>query len=117
MTDHSKHAREPGASGTAVQGPGAIEHTGHSAAHHERPVASDTAVAPDAPHGGAHLGHAAHTGGHAGHDEHAGHSEAMFRRPFWIALLLTIPVLVYVQLIQELLGYTAPSLPGSAWLG
>jgi Cu2+-exporting ATPase len=40
----------------------------------------------------------------------------MFARLFWIALVLSIPVLVYAELIQDLLGYTAPSFPGSSWL-
>jgi Cu2+-exporting ATPase len=40
-----------------------------------------------------HHAHAAQMIGHAGHGGHAGHSEAMFQRPFWISLLLTIPVL------------------------
>ncbi|HEU5228754.1 MAG TPA: heavy metal translocating P-type ATPase [Ktedonobacteraceae bacterium] len=53
---------------------------------------------------------------HMGHGGHAAHSEAMFERPFWIALVLTIPVLLYTDLIQTLLHYHAPAFPGSAWL-
>ncbi len=69
----------------------------------------------------AHSGHSEHSehsrhGGHSGHDKHAGHSEAMFRRPFWISLVLTLPVLFYAELFQDLLGYTAPQFPGSAYL-
>jgi P-type Cu2+ transporter len=60
--------------------------------------------------------HAAHGGGHAGHEGHAEHSEEMFARPFWISLALTIPVLIYAELLQELFGYTAPAFPGSEWL-
>jgi len=41
----------------------------------------------------------------------------MFQRPFWISLLLTIPVLLYSELFQELLGYTAPAFPGSLYIG
>jgi Cu2+-exporting ATPase len=41
----------------------------------------------------------------------------MFKRPFWVSLLLTIPILYYAQLFQELLGYTAPAFPGSEYLG
>ena len=52
-------------------------------------------------------------GGHAGH---TGHSEAMFKRPFWIALILTIPVLIYADLFQQVLGYQAPLFPGSPWV-
>ncbi|HEU0003989.1 MAG TPA: heavy metal translocating P-type ATPase [Ktedonobacteraceae bacterium] len=51
-----------------------------------------------------------------GHSEHAGHDEAMFKRPFWIALILTIPVLIYAELLEQLLGYQAPIFPGSAWI-
>ncbi|HEX8229562.1 MAG TPA: heavy metal translocating P-type ATPase [Chloroflexia bacterium] len=40
----------------------------------------------------------------------------MFKRPFWVSLLLTIPVLIYSELLQELLGYTAPQFPGAQYL-
>lgn len=53
---------------------------------------------------------------HQQHGGHAGHSAAMFERPFWIALILTIPVLVYSDIIEMLLHYQAPSFPGSTWL-
>ncbi|MCC6179264.1 MAG: heavy metal translocating P-type ATPase, partial [Chloroflexi bacterium] len=56
---------------------------------------------------------------HAGHghgDKHEGHSEAMFARLFWVALVLSIPVILYSELIQDLFGYTAPSFPGSDWI-
>ncbi|HZO72743.1 MAG TPA: heavy metal translocating P-type ATPase [Ktedonobacteraceae bacterium] len=53
---------------------------------------------------------------HQQHGGHAGHSATMFERPFWIALILTIPVLFYSDIIQMLLHYQAPSFPGSIWL-
>lgn len=62
---------------------------------------------------GSHAGHGAHAG-HDAHDRHAGHSPEMFRQKFWLSLLLTIPVVVWSQHIQDLLGYTAPSFAGSA---
>jgi Cu2+-exporting ATPase len=52
---------------------------------------------------------------HAAHVDHSGH-EAMFRRRFWICLLLTIPVLLYSAHIQMLLGFEMPAFPGSRWL-
>jgi Cu2+-exporting ATPase len=61
-------------------------------------------------------GHAAH-GAHDTHEdhgtqgEHAGHSVAMFRDRFWLSLLLSIPVLFWSEMVQEWLGYTAPSFP------
>jgi Cu2+-exporting ATPase len=67
-------------------------------------------------HGHPEMAHGEHgaAGGHGAHgDKHAGHSEAMFSRRFWISLVLTLPVLVYAELFQELFGYTAPQFPGS----
>jgi len=71
----------------------------------------------------AHDEHAARQpGGHSQHEQHApggghaGHGEAMFARPFWIALILTVPILLYAEPIEHLLGYTAPRFPGSDWL-
>jgi Cu2+-exporting ATPase len=40
----------------------------------------------------------------------------MFARPFWVSLVLTIPVVLYAELFQQLLGYTAPAFPGSDYL-
>ncbi len=54
--------------------------------------------------------------GHAGHDRHAGHDPEMFRDRFWLSLLLTIPILVYSDEIQEWLGYAPPAFVGSDWL-
>ena len=60
-------------------------------------------------------GHETHDpGGHGGHDQHAGHSVAMFRDRFWLSVLLTIPVLVWSEMVQEWLGFTAPTFPLSA---
>jgi Cu2+-exporting ATPase len=38
----------------------------------------------------------------------------MFRDRFWLSVLLTLPVLIWSDMIQDWLGYTAPTLPGSA---
>lgn len=56
-----------------------------------------------------------HTAGAAQHVDHGGH-EALFRRRFWVSLSLSLPVLVYSEMIQMWLGYTAPPFPGSAWV-
>jgi P-type Cu2+ transporter len=57
---------------------------------------------PGAGHGAAH------------HDEHDHGSHAdMFRRLFWINLVLALPVVVYSPMIQDWFGYGAPSFPGS----
>jgi P-type Cu2+ transporter len=50
--------------------------------------------------------------GHEGHADHA----ATFRDRFWLTLFLTIPVVVYSEMFQRILGYTAPKFPGSSWV-
>lgn len=47
---------------------------------------------------------------HAGHDKHAGHLHAGhdtqdFLKRFWICLALTIPVLLFSHMIQQMLGF------------
>ncbi len=61
-----------------------------------------------------HKNHNGH-GGHGGHGGHEGH-EIMFRNRFWISLVLSIPVLFFSSAIQNWLGYTAPTFPGSSWI-
>lgn len=51
-----------------------------------------------------------------GHDKHEGHSLAMFARKFWVSLTLTVPVVLYSELPQRLLGWQAPEFPGSRYL-
>ena len=91
--DHDKHAVHGG-------------HSGHdSHASHQGHDAHDS-----------HQGHSGHDS-HQGHDAHAGHSTAMFRDKFWLSLALTIPVVIWSEHIQMLLGYEPPQFPGSAWIG
>ncbi|MFO7259629.1 MAG: heavy metal translocating P-type ATPase [bacterium] len=40
----------------------------------------------------------------------------MFRRRFWGALLLTLPTLIWSDVLQGWLGYTAPTFPGSRFV-
>jgi P-type Cu2+ transporter len=53
--------------------------------------------------------------GHGDHGAHADHA-ATFRDRFWLTLVLTIPVVVYSEMFQRILGYTAPRFPGSSWV-
>src|SRR5438270_5823163 len=48
---------------------------------------------------------------HAGGHEHGDHV-AMFRDRFWLSLLLTVPVVVFSDMVQEWFGYSLPSFPG-----
>jgi len=55
-----------------------------------------------------------HQAGRQGHDAHAGHGDGtMFRDRFWLSLALAVPVVVWSDMMQMLLGYTAPVFPGS----
>mgnify|MGYP003455330185 FL=1 len=71
----------------------------------------------------AHAGHmdrAVHSthqtqGEHAGHVDHTGHEE-MFRKRFWVSLLLSIPVLLYTPMLQMWFGFEMPEFPGSQWV-
>ena len=59
--------------------------------------------------------HDSHGADHSTHVDHSGH-EQMFRRRFWISLLLSIPVLVFSSAVQGFLHYTIPAFPGSQWI-
>jgi P-type Cu2+ transporter len=89
--------------------------TSHPAGHEHHHDHS----APPAAHQPASQPHPKSPGSHdedGGHDRHAGHSVEMFRDRFWITLALTIPTLVWSDMIQEWFGFTAPSFPGSAYI-
>jgi P-type Cu2+ transporter len=99
----------------------------HDDARHGADREAPTPVAvPFPPHDGqtahaaptsqdAHATHGAHTG-HSAHDKHAGHSVAMFRDRFWLTLLLTVPTVIWSEMIQHWFGYTAPRFAGSAYI-
>jgi Cu2+-exporting ATPase len=42
---------------------------------------------------------------------HTGHAD-VYRRRFWITLILAVPVVVYSEMIQDWFGFTAPQFPG-----
>ena len=57
--------------------------------------------------------------GHGEHDDfnkHKGHSTNIFRNKFWISLVLSIPVVLYSDIVQELLQFKAPTFPGSLYV-
>ncbi|GAP15680.1 ATPase, P-type (transporting), HAD superfamily, subfamily IC [Longilinea arvoryzae] len=61
---------------------------------------------------GQNIGHADHGEAHA---DHTGH-EQMFRRRFWVSLVLSLPVILYSSGLQMMLGLSLPAFPGSRWL-
>jgi Cu2+-exporting ATPase len=42
---------------------------------------------------------------HVAHDKHAGHDPEMFRRRFWLSLLLTLPIVFTSEMVMDWLGY------------
>jgi len=68
-------------------------------------------------------GHGDHGDGHSDHgDSHDGHGgmheghEQMFRRRFFVSMLLSIPVLLYSEMLQGWLGFSVPAFTGSEWI-
>ncbi len=53
---------------------------------------------------------------HHEHDKHAGHNPDIFKKKFWLSLLLTIPAVLYSHTIMDLLNYSMPTFPGSKWI-
>src|SRR3989344_8156387 len=49
----------------------------------------------------------------AEHDKHAGHSTAMFLRKFWVSLALTVPVVLYSNILKTLFDFVPPVFTGS----
>jgi Cu2+-exporting ATPase len=85
------------------------EHQGHPAGQH---------AAMDHTAHDQHAGHKTmdHNGGdHKAHVDHTGH-EQMFRRKFWVSLVLSIPVIVFSPAIQGFLGFSTPAFTGSQWI-
>ncbi|MHB0856799.1 MAG: heavy metal translocating P-type ATPase [Anaerolineae bacterium] len=116
--EHAEHGRDVEHADEAERP--AVERQSHGAEGHADMGHADMGHADM---GHADMGHAA-TGhaaadptheGHAAHTDHTGHEE-LFRRKFWVSLLLSIPVLLFSPTIQDWLGFTMPTFPGSAWI-
>jgi Cu2+-exporting ATPase len=92
-------------------------HENHKEMDHSQHHEGHKAQQHDHDQHGEHEQHKEHNshGGHGGHGSHAGH-EIMFRDRFWVSLVLSIPVLFFSSAIQNWLGYTAPTFPGSSWI-
>jgi P-type Cu2+ transporter len=89
----------------------------HDHTHQHEVASQDT---PSAQHAGhelhaTHAGVEEHTGHSAAHADHTGHEE-MFRRKFWVSLVLSVPVLLYSSGLQMMVGISLPVFPGSQWL-
>ncbi|MBE9403026.1 heavy metal translocating P-type ATPase [Brachybacterium sp. Marseille-Q2903] len=123
MAQHWHH-RGTGLHGPADAPPGGDRHGGYDAeqrAHEGHALPTATHTGHDMTGHGEHdmAGHEHHDphaghdmsghGGHAGHGDHVG----MFRRLFWIMLVLAIPTVLLNGMFADLLGY---ALPDAAWV-
>ncbi len=92
--------------------------TGKPSHEHDSILGGQLTHGPHATHvhddGGAH-GQGGH-GGHGGHDKHAGHDPEMFRRKFWLSLLLTLPIVATSEMVMDWFGYSL-DFPGIDWIG
>jgi P-type Cu2+ transporter len=98
----------------------------HSEMEHGHHVSSEADAKPEHTGNAAasknqHNMHAMHgasqdqAGNHAQHTDHSGH-ENMFRKRFWMSLLLSLPVLLYTPMLQIWFGFRMPEFPGSQWV-
>ncbi|MBI2056058.1 MAG: heavy metal translocating P-type ATPase [Candidatus Sungbacteria bacterium] len=49
-------------------------------------------------------------------NKHAGHSLNIFKTKFWVSLALSIPLILYSDVFQEIFGYTVPRFSGAIYL-
>jgi P-type Cu2+ transporter len=111
QVESADHGHHPGgAAGDRHHG-----HTGQIGAHaghgmggltHDRHGGHDVAAAREGS-GGSGSG-----AGHAGHGDHVG----MFRRLFWIMLLLAVPTVLLSEMFASIVGYSLPGVRGLAWV-
>jgi Cu2+-exporting ATPase len=87
------------------------QHENHNTMDHSKRQGSITTPSEHTGHGG-NNGQGDH--GKA-HTDHSGH-EQMFRKKFWVSLVLSIPVLLFSPSIQQWLNFSLPVFPGSQWI-
>jgi Cu2+-exporting ATPase len=87
------------------------QHESHDSMDHSKHKASVATTPEHASHDGIN----AKAGHGTAHADHSGH-EQMFRKKFWVSLVLSIPVLLFSSSIQEWLNFSLPVFPGSQWI-
>ncbi|GAB3670241.1 heavy metal translocating P-type ATPase [Halopiger thermotolerans] len=99
-----------------------LETEATNAGEAERAIADRHESETDQDETGRRHGSGDHDGGDHGdsdHDDHGGMHEGheqMFRRRFFVSTLLSIPVLLYSEMLQDWLGFSVPAFPGSEWI-
>lgn len=108
MHDHSNHEEEPMMDHSMHEGmdqpaQGEMDHSQHAGMDHSQHANQSMPANMD------HSAHAGHGADHSGHEQ-------MFRVRFWWSLLLSIPVLLYSEMIQMWLGFMPPMFPFAEWI-
>lgn len=130
--DNDHHRKRENSNENAPQSEGSKDEGSHGHHHppHERtPVEqslledeAQISASAQAGHGESHSHGGDRDANHEGHGEHAGHGvshvghEQMFKKRFFVSLILSIPVLLYSEGLQELLSFSVPTFPGSEWI-
>jgi P-type Cu2+ transporter len=100
--DHSMHNHKQHESHSAHDHSADESHSQHQAS-----AADDHSMHDHSQHD--HSGHEGHGTDHSGH-------ELMFRNRFWVSLVLSIPVLLYSEMIQMWFGFSMPAFAGDRWI-
>jgi P-type Cu2+ transporter len=115
MTNDKNHHHTPSSQHAANDQNSTHQNIDHEQSH----VKQDLLENEVQPVTSASAGHDTHHGGHDGHGSHGGHGvshvghEQMFKKRFFVTLVLAIPVLLYSAHIQMLLDFSMPTFPGS----
>ncbi len=104
---HVQHGNAPTSHAVSSSAPADQPGQGRVDPHAGHAMSGSASV--DQPRHDEHQGHGAHGTDHSGH-------ELMFRNRFWICLVLSVPVLLYSPMLQELLNFSVPAFPGSRWI-
>ena len=82
----------------------------HAEHNHENQIADHNNDAHDQHHEGHQReSHQDHGVDHSGHED-------LFRRRFWVSLALSVPVILFSVTVQQWLGFSTPTFPGSNWI-
>ena len=104
---------------TIAPHPAGPAHAGHELEHgmsmEEDDHAGHTHAAREMSHPMDHMEPGDHAEHGAAHADHTGH-ESMFRRKFWVSLVLSLPVILFSMGLRMMLGVSLPTFPGSQWL-
>ena len=92
---------------TVTEATSTEHHTGDMSAVSENPDMHGSGRAGQDPSAG-HMNQS----GHGGDDKHEGHEPEVFRMRFWLSLVLTIPVILFSEMVQDWIGYSLADVPG-----